>query len=272
MTFGLNMNAIARTQIESLIVDRFGHVFERQEKRPRELLSTGIAEIDQVLTGFPRGAITELHGAASCGRTSVMLATLAAASANEETCALIDCSDTFDVSSAARAGVSLERLLWVRCNNNLERAFKAVDLLLHGGGFGLVALNLADTPGKSLRRIISTWWFRFRRSIENTPTVLLVMTPVACLRSCAAMAFDLKQEGTAWPGTDSPGIDSLGSDEPKPRVMRREHPRLHLSLVANHSSSLRVTHAHFLHASGIRVNCERPLISSGSAIYFSSHS
>jgi recA bacterial DNA recombination protein len=262
------MNAVARTQIESRIVDRFGHVFERQEKRPREILSTGIAEIDQVLCGFPRGAITELHGGASCGRTSLMVATLAAASANEETCALIDCSDTFDVSSAASAGVSLERLLWIRCDNNLERAFKAVDLLLHGGGFGLVALSLADMPARSLRRIISTWWFRFRRAIENTPTVLLVMTPVACLRSCAAMAFELKHEGTAWPGTDS----SRNEERRQPHVMRMERPPVHLSLVANHSSSLRITHSHFLRASSIRVNRERPLTAAGSAIRFSAHS
>jgi hypothetical protein len=259
------MNAFARTQIESHIVDRLGHVFERQENRPREILSAGIPEIDEVWYGFPRGAITELHGAPSCGRTSVMVATLAAASANEETCALIDCSDTFDVSSAARAGVCLERLLWVRCDNNLERAFKAVDLLLHGGGFGLVALNLADMPARSLRRIISTWWFRFRRAIENTPTVLLVMTPVACLRSCAAMACELKHEGTAWPGIDS----SRYQEQRQSSGMSGERP--HLSLVAN-SSSLRVTHAHFLRALNIRVNRERPLITSGSTILFSAHS
>jgi hypothetical protein len=262
------MNAVPRTQIESHIVDRFGHVFERQQKRPAEILATGIAEIDQVLSGFPRGAITEIHGAASCGRTSVMVATVAAASANEETCALIDCSDTFDLSSAARAGVNFERLLWVRCNNNLEQAFKAADLLLHSGGFGLVALNLADMPIRSLRRIISTWWFRFRRAIENTPTVLLVMTSVACLRSSAAMTFELKQEGTAWSGTDSAYNEEPGH----PRAISVEHPKMRLSLVANHSPSLRVTHGHFLHASSIRVNRQRPLISSGSAVRFRSHS
>jgi len=195
-----------------------------------------------------------------------MVATLAAASANEETCALIDCSDAFDVSSAAGAGVSLERLLWVRCDHNLERAFKAVDLLLHGGGFGLVALNLADVPATSLRRILSTWWFRFRRAIENTPTVLLVMTPVACVRSCAAMACELYYEGTAWPGTAS-----LRDEKQKQPHVMMGRSQMRLSLVANHSS-VRVTHAHFLRAANIRVNRQRPLIASGSAIDFRVHS
>src|SRR5947207_3423933 len=197
------MNAVAKTRIQLQIADRFGHVFEQREKRPLEILPTGVTEIDQVLGGFPRGAITEVHGTESSGRTSLLLSALAAATSSEETCALVDCSDTFDLSSAANAGVSFDRLLWVRCNNKLEDAFKAVDLLLHGGGFGFIVLNLADMPAKILRRIVSTWWFRFRRAIENTPTVLAVATPIACVRSCAAMALELKNEGAVWPSSDS---------------------------------------------------------------------
>ena len=248
------MNAVAKKEIEAQVVDRLGHVFERHEKRPREILRSGISEIDLILGGFPRGAITEIHGTASCGRTSLMLATLAAASANEETCALIDCSDTFDLLSAAGAGVNFDHLLWVRCNNKLERAFKSTDLLLHGGGFGFIALSLADMPPVTLRRIISTWWFRFRRAIEDTPTVLLVLTPVACARSCAAMALELKHEGAIWPATSAFITPEGRLDEPSAK---------HLSLVTpdvleTHRADL-PSHAHFLKASTIRVNRERPV-------------
>jgi hypothetical protein len=252
------MNAVAKKEIESQVVDRLGQVFERHEKRPREILTSGIGEIDQVLGGFPRGAITEIHGTASCGRTSLMLATLAAATANEETCALIDCGDTFDLLSATGAGVNFDHLLWVRCNNNLERAFKSTDLLLHGGGFGLVALSLADMPPVTLRRIISTWWFRFRRAIEDTETVLLVMTPVACARSCAAMALELKNEGAMWPAPTA-----FVTPEEKLVPMPDERAAKHLSLVSadepdRHRSDL-PSHAHFLKASTIRVTRQRPL-------------
>ena len=246
------MNAVAKKEIESQVVDRLGHVFERHEKRPREILPSGIGEVDQVLGGFPRGAITEIHGAVSCGRTSLMLATLAGATANEETCALIDCSDTFDLLSAARAGVNFDHLLWVRCNNNLERAFKSTDLLLHGGGFGLVVLSLADMPGRTLRRIVSTWWFRFRRAIEDTATVLFVMTPVPCARSCAAMALELQNEGMIWPAS----IEGVGG-----RVLGVGNE--HLSLVSTNARDARrsdvPSHSHFLKASTIRVNRERPV-------------
>jgi len=251
-----NMNAVAKKEIEALVVDQLGHVFQRHEKRPREVLLSGISEIDQGLGGFPRGAITEIYGTASCGRTSLMLATLNAATNNEETCALIDCSDTFDLVSAARAGVNFDQLLWVRCNNNLERAFKSTDLLLHGGGFGLLVLSLADMPPVTLRRIISTWWFRFRRAIEDTPTVLLVMSPVICTRSCAAMTLHLHHEETTWPATAA----SLVQTE-KPSADERSLK--HLSLVSSDShDTLRaiiISHAHFLSASTIRVQRERPV-------------
>ena len=100
------------------------------------------------LEGLPRGAITEIHGTASSGRTSLLLSALAVATTQEETCALVDTSDTFDLLSAANARVDCDRLLWVRCSGSVERAFKATDLLLQSGGFGLVALNLADVEAK----------------------------------------------------------------------------------------------------------------------------
>ena len=262
------MNAVAKKEIEAQVIDRLGHVFERHEKRPREILTSGIGEIDQVLGGFPRGAITEIHGAASCGRTSLMLAALAAAIANEETCALIDCCDTFDLLSANSAGVSFDHLLWVRCHNNLERAFKSTDLLLHGGGFGLVVLSLADMPPVTLRRIISTWWFRFRRALENTETVLVVMTPVACARSCAAMALELKNEGAKWPTTASL-VPLAENHAPMP-----EERSAKLALVTtDKQKTLQADipgHAHYLTTSTIHVHRERPVEWSNHMIRFTS--
>ena len=100
--------AVIKKQIDSVLADRFGHVFERYEQLPAETLRTGIDEIDNALHGFPRGAITEIHGAASSGRTSLMLSALAAAASQEEICALVDCNDTFDLTSASKAAGSNE--------------------------------------------------------------------------------------------------------------------------------------------------------------------
>jgi hypothetical protein len=97
----------------------------------------------------------------------------------------------FAPTTAAAAGIDFDRLLWVRCAGNLEHAFKSADLLLHAGGFGLVILDLGDVAGKDARRIISSWWYRFRRTVEDQPTVLTVISEEACTRSCAVLTLEL---------------------------------------------------------------------------------
>ena len=78
----------------------------RLEVRPRpEMLSTGVAELDAVAGGVPRGCLTEIYGEASSGKTSVLLATIAAATGRDESCVLIDASDSFDPTSGAAAGI-----------------------------------------------------------------------------------------------------------------------------------------------------------------------
>ena len=105
----------------------------RLEVRPTpEMVSSGIGEIDALTGGLPRGCLTEICGPASSGRTSVLLAALAAATRRQEVCALVDASDAFDPLSGAAAGVDFEKLLWVRCgtksspqkHRDTERKFK----------------------------------------------------------------------------------------------------------------------------------------------------
>ena len=255
-------SAIAKKEIESALAYRFGAVFHQREKQPAEIVPTGVGEIDARLNGFPRGAITEIHGTASSGRTSLLLSALAVATTQEETCALVDTSDTFDLSSATSARVDCDRLLWVRCSGSVERAFKATDLLLQSGGFGLVALNLADVAAKYTRRIITSWWFRFRRAIENTPTALVVVTPVPCIRSCAALVLEVKSEGAVWPNSVS-----LVSENNDAKLMirhSREAPMPNLSLVIESTPRLSsysppLAHSHLLQGIRVQVIRERPI-------------
>ena len=191
-------SALSKAEIESTIsnlASRFGDAFRLHEKAPPETLSTGIAEVDTLTGGIPRGAITEIFGPRSSGRTSLLYSALGYATAHEEICALVDTSDAFAPSAAEAAGIDFDRLLWVRCAGNLEHAFKATDLLLHAGGFGLVILDIGDVAGKDARRIISSWWYRFRRTVENRPTAILVISEEACTRSCAALTLELHGTG-----------------------------------------------------------------------------
>ncbi len=198
----------------------------RLEVRPApEMVSAGIHAIDALTGGLPRGCLTEIFGAASSGRSSVLLAALAAATQRQEVCALVDVTDAFDPHSAAAARLALDRLLWVRCGHErkpqdreghdfnranktslrvralackrkiegpVKQALRVTDLLLQSGGFGLVAIDLSDVPLKMARRIPLTSWFRFQRAVENTPTVLFVIGQVPCAQTCATLLLKLQ--------------------------------------------------------------------------------
>jgi recombination protein RecA len=202
--------AFSKAEIESQIASRFGSAFKLRARPPVEIISTGVREIDSLNGGLPRGAITEIFGPASSGRTSLMLAALAFATTHDEVCALVDTSDVLDPISAANAGIDFDQLLWIRCAANVEHAFKATDLLLQGGGFGLVVLDLGDVPPQQARRIISSWWYRFRRVVENTPTAFIVIAQDSCVRSCAALALEMRKEDDIWTSVSNAPICNDG--------------------------------------------------------------
>src|SRR5437867_11904429 len=86
----------ARARIESALGERISAPFTDIERRTLETVPTGIAPLDALTGGLPRGAITELFGPPSSGRTSTMISILAEATARDEVCALVDGNDAFD--------------------------------------------------------------------------------------------------------------------------------------------------------------------------------
>ena len=215
-------SAAVRASVEARLAPRFPNALRFQAPAMAECVPCGIAELDRLTGGLPRGAVTEFFARPldlfsprpvvnsvgrsgfamkkdmdaaplSSGCTSVMLSALAEATAvRQESCALIDASDAFDPASAEAAGVDLNRLLWVRCSgekfSNLEQVVKTTDLILQAGGFGMVAVDLSDVPPSVARKIPLATWFRFRRAVENTNTALLVFEQEPYAKSCAALA------------------------------------------------------------------------------------
>ncbi len=205
------------------------------EVRPSlEMLSSGIAAVDAITGGFPRGCLTEICGPASSGKTSLVIATIAAATRRAETCVLIDASDSFDPASGAAAGLDFSKLLWIRCGGHkmspharagtpappnsifmkartplrlrsgqasptfkLEQVLKTTDLILQSGGFGLVVLDLAGIPETFSRRIPLASWFRFQRVIEPAKTALLVVSESPRTQSCAGLVIKLCSKPSA---------------------------------------------------------------------------
>ncbi len=298
-----------------------GRGLEGFQNRPAvELHPSGVRELDAVLGGgFPRGALVELCGPASSGRTSLAFSLLAQATERQEACAFVDVSDSLDPVSLAAAGVELPRLLWIRCGETgdggpdlkassylatadkdvsktrgldspskkpmsvhgwrhprelmrgvdqaipsligkqtafaesaqihvvtrcageqverdrepprrgfrpqrflpslresnpppplrtggrsakrwkrLEQALKTTDLLLHSGGWGVVVFDLGGISWVDARRIELSTWFRFRRAIENTPTILLLLGEESCAKSCASLVLRCQRRVDNW--------------------------------------------------------------------------
>ena len=91
------------------LVKSLAHLKEEQKHTEEVLLeSVGLSLI--------RGTLSEIVGAASSGRTSILLNLLSKLTQEGEVCAVVDSANSFDPRSALLAGVVLENLLWVRCD------------------------------------------------------------------------------------------------------------------------------------------------------------
>ena len=183
---------------------------------PSSLLPMDIPLVDACLRGgLPRGQLSELTGACSSGRMTLLLQLMAAATQRGEIAAFVDTHDRLDVASAAAAGVDLDRLLWIRgmtgtrgsgiprirmeTDPAIDRALKALNLVLQAGGFSLVAIDLADVPPVRLRQIPFTTWPRVQRAIEGSDTACVLVTPEPLARSAGGLTLSLAGRST-WAG------------------------------------------------------------------------
>ncbi len=151
-------------------------------------------------TGINRGSLIDIYGLRSSGRSSFGNSILTAATQAGETCAVIDLFGTFAPARAAAAGVALDRLVWIRCAGNAEHALRATDLLLHAGGFGVVLLDLCDASPRMLNRIPLSYWYRFRRAVENTTTIVAICADRPQAKSCSAHSLELQRQHVHWQG------------------------------------------------------------------------
>jgi hypothetical protein len=185
-----------RLHVESALAGRVAAPFRFQEPQPITV-SAGIPALDHVAGGLPRGCLTEIFGEISSGITSLLQSALAERTKNSEVCAVVDAQDSFDPGCAQSAGVALQQLLWVRCRN-VDQALRSVDLLLHGGGFGLVAVDLSGAPIRLVRQIPLSFWFRLRRTVKNSSTILLILSRESNAKSCASLVLRMERECVRW--------------------------------------------------------------------------
>jgi recombination protein RecA len=200
--------AALRLHVESALAARVASPFEYRDPPLVETVPVGIRSVDILTGGFPRGCLTEIYGPPCSGRTSLLISALASRTSASEVCALVDARDAFDPTSAEAAGVKLKQLLWVRCRN-VDQALRATDLLIQGGGFGMIALDFGDTPAKVVRYVPLQVWFRFRRAVESTPTILIVLEQESNAKTCASLVLHMGMHEARWSQAAS-GTETLG--------------------------------------------------------------
>jgi recombination protein RecA len=353
------MHAI-KHYLQSIVAAKIPDAFVTKTSEIAEVTPTGIPRVDALIQGLPHGAITEIYGPASSGRTTLALSFLAEMTRQQQVCTIVDASDSFDPESLAAAGADLNRVLWVRCGNvdigedltfacasaslpdfrpeashrpqaltsgqhprdevrglsqaisglmknnfthppgasrdevsadtfgkmtrsitearsreeqvaidrlaarrgdealarrqargktissriqppltrhplnkrqnpwsRLEQALKVTDLILHNGGFGAVLMDLGDVPPLNARRIPLATWFRFRRAVDNTPTVFLLITREPCAQTCASLVLRCQRCRERWSqAAESNGssgvVATLEGLELEVEVMRRQ--------------------------------------------------
>ena len=178
--------------------------------------STGVEAFDQALSGgWPRGHVSEVVGPPSSGRTSVMMATLAAATSKGGVVAVVDVADRFDPACAVAAGMDLDRVLWVRGPDitwgapqstvgdlAVRRGLRAFDLIVRAGGFAVVVLDLADVPERAVRALPASTWLRLAHVHEGRDTVGLLVGPAPIGRSAGGVSVCLRGTG-AWAGASA---------------------------------------------------------------------
>jgi hypothetical protein len=190
----------------------------------------GVAALDtSLLGGLPRGHLSEIVGGVSSGKTTLAWAWLTAATRRGETVALVDTFDRFDPASGAACGIDLTRLLWVRgqalsktggavdpawlpgartvegpgtmLERTIDRALKALNLVLQSHVCTAVVLDIADVPAAGLRRIPMTTWLRVQRVIEGSDTACVLLSPMPLARSAAGLTINAVTGEIQWAGT-----------------------------------------------------------------------
>src|SRR2546425_11726912 len=118
-----------------------------------------------------RGEIIEIVGRPSSGRTSLFVESLATVTRGGAVAALVDAGDTFDPASAARAGVDLSRLLWVRCGGHRRVGPRAGGLLGGGPRVAPVGVGLRGAPPP----LPPPFPFRLRPPPPPPPTTVVIV-------------------------------------------------------------------------------------------------
>jgi recombination protein RecA len=83
---------------------------------------------------------------------------------------------------------------WTR----LEQALKATDLLLHGGGFSAIVLDMGSVAPNFATRVPLATWFRYRAAAERSQASVVLLSQHACAKSSAELVLQIETEDARY--------------------------------------------------------------------------
>ncbi|HET9183237.1 MAG TPA: hypothetical protein VFP59_13960 [Candidatus Angelobacter sp.] len=110
--------------------------------------------------------------------------------------------------------------------NLLEQAFKATDILLHNGGFALIAVDLSSIDEARLRKVPLTTWFRFARVAHETQTALVFLTssPIAC--SSLGVKLRIYDGSASWSNNAAGSVEDFSIPGPPKKPEKKSNAQL----------------------------------------------
>ena len=183
-----------------------GHELTLKHRR----LSSGISSLDAIIDGgLVRGRVSEIVGHVGSGRTTIAARFVSAATRAGEVVAWIENSHSFDPADIAASSANLDRVLWASVDERRNLAFnssgrfrryrfssvfKAAEMVLKAGGFGLVVIDI----GASATPLPQSIALRLAREAERSGAAVVVLAPWRICGTFAALSVQLTRLEAAF--------------------------------------------------------------------------
>ena len=92
--------------------------------------------------------------------------------------------------------------------SRMEQALRTTDLLLQGGGFSAIVLDMGSLAPEAVSRVPLATWFRYRAAAERTQSSIVLLTQHSCAKSSAELLLRLQpgnvlcNEATVFSGNE----------------------------------------------------------------------
>jgi RecA/RadA recombinase len=78
-----------KNHLQSIVTAKIPDAFVAKTSEITEVTATGIPRVDALIQGLPHGALTEIYGPASSGRTTLALSFLAEMTRQQQVCSIV---------------------------------------------------------------------------------------------------------------------------------------------------------------------------------------